>query len=170
MLYRFLGTFMLNSFSHIIFFQQEERNVDSWSWVAGEPLQPLLKTFAIMASGDAHRPASQANNPPISNNCQPTTSRGGLGTPSGSHDIYPPPYDWQVTKTTLCERGQQLLETGQWSDCKFIVGTEPHQQVSTKQCVFFPHYFYLFFSFTKTYKLRLLKFCIFRLLRGTKFF
>lgn len=36
--------------------------------------------------------------------------------------------DWQTSKQKLSERGQYLLETGQWSDCKFIVGQEPQQQ------------------------------------------
>lgn len=39
-----------------------------------------------------------------------------------------PPYDWQSSTQQISERGQYLLETGQWSDCKFIVGQEPHQQ------------------------------------------
>ncbi|KOC67580.1 BTB/POZ domain-containing protein 6-A [Habropoda laboriosa] len=38
------------------------------------------------------------------------------------------PCDWQIKKQKLLERSQYLLETGQWSDCKFIVGQEPHQQ------------------------------------------
>ncbi|CAK9806501.1 BTB/POZ domain-containing protein 6-A [Anthophora quadrimaculata] len=38
------------------------------------------------------------------------------------------PCDWQINKQKLLERSQYLLETGQWSDCKFIVGQEPHQQ------------------------------------------
>ena len=38
------------------------------------------------------------------------------------------PCDWQTDKYKLSERGQYLLETGQWSDCSFIVGNEPHQQ------------------------------------------
>ncbi|XP_063242685.1 BTB/POZ domain-containing protein 6-B [Bacillus rossius redtenbacheri] len=37
--------------------------------------------------------------------------------------------DWQVYKQRVSERGEYLLETGQWSDCKFAVGTEPHQKV-----------------------------------------
>ncbi|XP_029167527.1 BTB/POZ domain-containing protein 1-like [Nylanderia fulva] len=36
--------------------------------------------------------------------------------------------DWQTSKQKISERGQYLLETGQWSDCKFIVGQEPQQQ------------------------------------------
>ncbi|XP_071634200.1 BTB/POZ domain-containing protein 2 isoform X2 [Temnothorax longispinosus] len=39
-----------------------------------------------------------------------------------------PPCDWQISKQKLSERGQHLLETGQWSDCNFIVGQEPQQQ------------------------------------------
>ncbi|KAG8223255.1 hypothetical protein J437_LFUL001531 [Ladona fulva] len=42
------------------------------------------------------------------------------------------PNDWQVKKRKVSERGRYLLETSQWSDCKFIVGTEPHQE--TFQC------------------------------------
>ncbi|XP_044752164.1 BTB/POZ domain-containing protein 6-like [Coccinella septempunctata] len=41
----------------------------------------------------------------------------------------PPACDWQTTKKQIKERGQHLLETGMWSDCRFIVGTEPNQQV-----------------------------------------
>ncbi|XP_076271238.1 BTB/POZ domain-containing protein 1 isoform X3 [Rhynchophorus ferrugineus] len=40
-----------------------------------------------------------------------------------------PPCDWQITRKLLKERGQYLLETGIWSDCRFIVGSEPNQQV-----------------------------------------
>lgn len=39
------------------------------------------------------------------------------------------PCDWQINKKKLLERSQYLLETGQWSDCKFVVGQEPHQQI-----------------------------------------
>ncbi|EZA57597.1 hypothetical protein DMN91_002406 [Ooceraea biroi] len=38
------------------------------------------------------------------------------------------PCDWQTGKQKLTERGQYLLESGLWSDCKFIVGQEPQQQ------------------------------------------
>ncbi|XP_076633011.1 BTB/POZ domain-containing protein 2 [Colletes latitarsis] len=38
------------------------------------------------------------------------------------------PCDWQINKQKISERIQYLLETGQWSDCNFIVGEEPHQQ------------------------------------------
>lgn len=41
----------------------------------------------------------------------------------------PPSCDWQTTTRMVKERGQYLLETGMWSDCRFIVGTEPNQQV-----------------------------------------
>ncbi|CAH0557253.1 unnamed protein product [Brassicogethes aeneus] len=37
--------------------------------------------------------------------------------------------DWQTTRKIVKERGQYLLESGIWSDCRFIVGTEPNQQV-----------------------------------------
>lgn len=37
--------------------------------------------------------------------------------------------DWQTQKKKVMERGQYLLETNLWSDCRFIVGLEPHQQV-----------------------------------------
>lgn len=46
------------------------------------------------------------------------------------------PCDWQITKQKVSQRGQYLLETGQWSDCKFIVGQEPHQQVLEGHKVF----------------------------------
>lgn len=38
------------------------------------------------------------------------------------------PCDWQIRKQKISERGQYLLQTAQWSDCRFIVGTEPYQQ------------------------------------------
>lgn len=41
----------------------------------------------------------------------------------------PQPTDWQTSRSTIKERGQYLLETAMWSDCRFIVGTEPNQQV-----------------------------------------
>lgn len=41
----------------------------------------------------------------------------------------PPPCDWQTTRKQIKDRGQYLLESSTWSDCRFIVGTEPHQQV-----------------------------------------
>lgn len=37
--------------------------------------------------------------------------------------------DWQSSKNYVKERGQYLLESGIWSDCRFIVGSEPNQQV-----------------------------------------
>ncbi|XP_034951671.1 uncharacterized protein [Chelonus insularis] len=40
-----------------------------------------------------------------------------------------PPCDWQISKHKVAQRGRYLLESGQWSDCKFIVGQEPQQQV-----------------------------------------
>lgn len=43
--------------------------------------------------------------------------------------VPPPPCDWQTTRKLVKERGQYLLETGIWSDCRFIVGSEPNQQV-----------------------------------------
>nr|CAD7456948.1 unnamed protein product [Timema tahoe] len=39
------------------------------------------------------------------------------------------PCDWQILKQKVSERGEHLLDTSQWSDCKFIVGTEPHQKI-----------------------------------------
>nr|CAD7265618.1 unnamed protein product [Timema shepardi] len=39
------------------------------------------------------------------------------------------PCDWQILKQKVSERGEHLLDTAQWSDCKFIVGTEPHQKI-----------------------------------------
>ncbi|XP_072390080.1 BTB/POZ domain-containing protein 6-B isoform X1 [Diabrotica undecimpunctata] len=39
------------------------------------------------------------------------------------------PCDWQTTRKLVKERSQYLLETGMWSDCRFIVGAEPNQQV-----------------------------------------
>lgn len=78
-------------------------------------------TSSGMASGD--------DLPPTCNNDQPASGSNGLSMASSAGERYATPYDWQITKTTVNERGRHLLETGQWSDCKFIVGTEPHQQV-----------------------------------------
>ncbi|XP_008547873.1 BTB/POZ domain-containing protein 6-A isoform X2 [Microplitis demolitor] len=39
------------------------------------------------------------------------------------------PCDWQISKQKISQRGRYLLESGQWSDCKFIVGQEPQQQI-----------------------------------------
>ncbi|XP_076221047.1 BTB/POZ domain-containing protein 2-like isoform X2 [Nomia melanderi] len=39
------------------------------------------------------------------------------------------PCDWQINKKNISERGQYLFETGQWSDCEFIVGKDPHRQI-----------------------------------------
>lgn len=37
--------------------------------------------------------------------------------------------DWQINKTRVNQRGEHLLQTGTWSDCSFIVGVEPHQEI-----------------------------------------
>lgn len=37
--------------------------------------------------------------------------------------------DWQISRKEVRQRAQYLLETGQWSDCKFLVGSESNQQV-----------------------------------------
>lgn len=37
--------------------------------------------------------------------------------------------DWQTDKKEVKERAKHLLENEQWSDCSFIVGTEPNQKV-----------------------------------------
>lgn len=39
------------------------------------------------------------------------------------------PSDWQLGCMEMKQRGAQLLQSGQWSDCTFLVGTEPHQVV-----------------------------------------
>ncbi|GBP70948.1 hypothetical protein EVAR_48956_1 [Eumeta japonica] len=39
------------------------------------------------------------------------------------------PSDWQLNCTEMKQRGAHLLQSGQWSDCSFLVGTEPHQSV-----------------------------------------
>lgn len=39
------------------------------------------------------------------------------------------PCDWQISRDKLTERGRYILETGQWADCKFIVGQEPQQKI-----------------------------------------
>ncbi|XP_026756984.2 uncharacterized protein LOC113516720 isoform X2 [Galleria mellonella] len=37
------------------------------------------------------------------------------------------PNDWQLGCVEMKQRGANLLQTGQWSDCTFLVGTEPNQ-------------------------------------------
>ncbi|CAG9784696.1 unnamed protein product [Diatraea saccharalis] len=37
------------------------------------------------------------------------------------------PSDWQLLCTEMKQRGGHLLNSGQWSDCTFLVGTEPNQ-------------------------------------------
>ncbi|XP_059061818.1 uncharacterized protein LOC131854700 [Achroia grisella] len=37
------------------------------------------------------------------------------------------PNDWQLGCVEMKQRGANILETGQWSDCTFLVGTEPNQ-------------------------------------------
>ncbi|KAJ2944476.1 hypothetical protein O0L34_g3822 [Tuta absoluta] len=37
------------------------------------------------------------------------------------------PTDWQLGCTEMKQRGNHLLRSGQWSDCSFLVGSEPHQ-------------------------------------------
>ncbi|XP_041988028.1 uncharacterized protein LOC121739601 [Aricia agestis] len=39
------------------------------------------------------------------------------------------PNDWQLECTKLKQRGAYLLKSGQWTDCTFLVGTEPNQVV-----------------------------------------
>ncbi|XP_026325114.1 uncharacterized protein LOC113234075 isoform X2 [Hyposmocoma kahamanoa] len=39
------------------------------------------------------------------------------------------PSDWQLGCMEMKQRGAHLLQSGQWSDCTFLVGTEPHQVV-----------------------------------------
>ncbi|XP_017757652.1 PREDICTED: BTB/POZ domain-containing protein 2-like isoform X2 [Eufriesea mexicana] len=39
------------------------------------------------------------------------------------------PCDWQFNQHNVLHRTQYLLETGLWSDCNFIVGLEPNQQI-----------------------------------------
>lgn len=109
--------------------RDEDSEVDNF-WV--ESLSPQSSTSTEMASGEN----MYGNNSVPSNHEQPSSSRAALCPPSNVLDPYSTMYDWQVTKTTVCERGQQLLETGQWSDCKFIVGTEPHQQAFDGHKVF----------------------------------
>ena len=62
-------------------------------------------------------------------------SSGGNNSKSGNHCVTRLPsnipfQDWQLTKASLCERGQYLLESGLWSDCQFIVGLSPNIKVS----------------------------------------
>lgn len=54
--------------------------------------------------------------------------------------------DWQIGKKKVNERAQHLLETEQWSDCRFIVGTEPNQKVCPRLCLQHIYTFYLYFS------------------------
>ncbi|CAH0700888.1 unnamed protein product [Spodoptera exigua] len=39
------------------------------------------------------------------------------------------PNDWQLECVEVKQRGEYLLKSGQWSDCTFLVGTEPDQVV-----------------------------------------
>ncbi|XP_075991877.1 uncharacterized protein LOC142987180 isoform X1 [Anticarsia gemmatalis] len=39
------------------------------------------------------------------------------------------PTDWQLGCVEVKQRGAYLLQSGQWSDCTFLVGAEPHQVV-----------------------------------------
>lgn len=39
------------------------------------------------------------------------------------------PSDWQLGCTEMKQRGSHLLQSGQWSDCTFLVGSEPNQVV-----------------------------------------
>lgn len=36
---------------------------------------------------------------------------------------------WQIQKKKMIDRNQYLLKTNIWSDCQFIVGIKPHQQI-----------------------------------------
>lgn len=37
------------------------------------------------------------------------------------------PCDWQLACTEIKQRGEYLLQSEQWSDCTFLVGSEPNQ-------------------------------------------
>lgn len=37
--------------------------------------------------------------------------------------------DWQTKRSEIKERGQYLLESGKWSDCNFLVGSDNNQQI-----------------------------------------
>lgn len=39
------------------------------------------------------------------------------------------PRDWQVECLKIKQRGAYLLQSGLWSDCSFLVGSEPNQVV-----------------------------------------
>lgn len=39
------------------------------------------------------------------------------------------PSDWQSGCVSVKERGAYLLQSGQWSDCTFLVGSQPDQVV-----------------------------------------
>lgn len=39
------------------------------------------------------------------------------------------PSDWQLGCVEVKQRGSYLLQSAQWSDCTFLVGTEPNQMV-----------------------------------------
>ncbi|KAL4720855.1 hypothetical protein ACJJTC_016724 [Scirpophaga incertulas] len=39
------------------------------------------------------------------------------------------PSDWQLGCTEMKQRGSHLLQSEQWSDCTFLVGTEPNQVI-----------------------------------------
>lgn len=61
--------------------------------------------------------------------------------------------DWQLKNEKLSERGKYLLDSGLWSDCKFIVGIEPNTRVRLifkKNVTSFKdlHFNYIFFQNT----------------------
>lgn len=39
------------------------------------------------------------------------------------------PCNWQMTKQGIAARGQYILENSQWSDCQFLVGIPPNQEI-----------------------------------------
>lgn len=37
--------------------------------------------------------------------------------------------DWQTSCQEIRHRGEYLLKTGKWADCRFLVGSETNQQL-----------------------------------------
>lgn len=40
--------------------------------------------------------------------------------------------DWQIGLRHISQRANKILDSGQWSDCSFIVGIENNQEASFK--------------------------------------
>lgn len=57
--------------------------------------------------------------------------------------------DWQMDTQSIRERGKYLLDNALWTDCKFLVGTEESNKVSSLSLRFIYLFIHLFFSMIK---------------------